>query len=339
MQYIPMLEKAGVEVEVAPFFDDAYLSRLYVGSSTRASVAMAFVRRIKRLRSVAGTDVIWLEKEALPWLPWAIESPLLERGVPIVSDYDDAIFHRYDLHRRPIVRRILGTKIDKVMAASSLVIAGNSYLAERAEHAGAPQTIVIPTVVDMERYEPVAPKVPQARPIVGWIGTPGTWVSYIEPMLPALLQTLEEHDAEMLAVGVHKYRDQPRLESASWSELTEVDLIRKMDIGIMPLDDTPWSRGKCGYKLIQYMACGLPVVASPVGVNRTIVQHGVNGFLASTPAEWNGALTTLLCNPELRARMGDAGRRRVRAEFALDVYATALADALKNAAQTGAGRG
>jgi glycosyltransferase involved in cell wall biosynthesis len=109
-----------------------------------------------------------------------------------------------------------------------------------------------------------------------------------------------------------------------WSEADEVRSLKGLDIGIMPLPDEPWTRGKCGYKLIQYMASGLPVVASPVGVNGDIVRHGENGFLASTEREWNEALSRLIADPDLRRRMGALGRRRVEREFSLKVQAPRL---------------
>jgi glycosyltransferase involved in cell wall biosynthesis len=112
-----------------------------------------------------------------------------------------------------------------------------------------------------------------------------------------------------------------RVEILPWSEETEVALLQTCDVGIMPLPDEPWTRGKCGFKMIQYMACGLPVVASPVGVNKEIVEHGVNGFLAVTNDEWLTALSTLRDNPELRRKMGAAGRRKVEEKYCLQVTA------------------
>jgi glycosyltransferase involved in cell wall biosynthesis len=122
------------------------------------------------------------------------------------------------------------------------------------------------------------------------------------------------------------------MESIAWSEQTEVQSIANFDIGIMPLLDEPFARGKCGYKLIQYMACGLPVVASPVGVNSQIVEHGVNGFLADTPEQWEHALQTLLTDASLRQRMGQAGRAKVEREFCIQVTGPRLAALLVAAA-------
>lgn len=335
MQYLPMLADAGIDVDVAPLFDDDYLKRLYAGQGTRAAVARAFAGRVKRLRTMRDYDLVWLEKEALPWLPWPIERALLDSGVPIVSDYDDAIFHRYDLHRSGLVRRLLGRKIDRVMAASRLVVAGNDYLAERAHGAGARQVEIVPTVVDADVYG-VRQEISVAGvPKIGWIGTPSTWAGYMAPLLPMLVDVAAAADTTVRAVGAGQAAAHPRIEVLDWSEDREVELIQSMAIGIMPLDDSPWARGKCGYKLIQYMACGLPVVAAAVGANREIVEHGVNGFLVETADEWREALQTLLQDPALRRRMGEEGRRRVEKEFSVQAHAPRMVNMLSRIAREG----
>jgi len=201
LQYAPALRAAGWEVEAAPLFDDGYLQRLYAGRSTTSSAAGALLRRVSQLRAGARADVIWLEKEALPWVPWMVERRLLPRRVPLVADYDDAVFHRYDLHASAAVRRLLGHKIDRVMAASALVLAGNTYLAERARRAGAARVEVVPTVLDTAAYA-VAPRPDGAGPPrIGWIGTPSTWKAYMVPMLPMLSQLAAERGARLRIVG------------------------------------------------------------------------------------------------------------------------------------------
>ena len=138
--------------------------------------------------------------------------------------------------------------------------------------------------------------------------------------------------ARFVVIGIDAQSLGLPMESVPWTEQTEVASVASFDIGIMPLVDESFERGKCGYKLIQYMACGLPVVASPVGVNRQIVEHGVNGFLAETPAQWEQALHTLLADAGLRQRMGSAGRRKVEAQYCLQVTGPKLASLLKTAA-------
>jgi len=329
-QYRPVMETHGFEIEVQPLFDDAYLERLYCGRSTLVSAFSAVLKRFRRRLRDPKADVIWLEKEALPWMPWPIEKLLLRGSTSLVVDYDDAVFHRYDKHRSRAVRLLLGNKIDRVMASANLVVAGNQYLADRAIAAGADRVEIVPTVVDDDAYR-VDASGRGGPPVIGWIGTPGTWKEFVEPRLGMLFSLAQSTEARVLAVGaLPGERIEEIIHYLPWNESDEIGLIQRMDIGIMPLDDTPWARGKCGYKLIQYMACGLPVIASPVGVNAEIVEHGVNGFLARTDEEWRAELTTLLNDPALRRRMGQAGRRKVEAEYSLQVWAPRVADLLRS---------
>jgi glycosyltransferase involved in cell wall biosynthesis len=337
MQYLPALAAAGLDVEVTSFFGDAYLEALYSGKGrSKADLARYFLDRLKQCRAARATDVIWLEKEAFPWLPWAIERHILPANVPIVSDYDDAVFHNYDLHPNPIVRAALGRKIDKVMARSALVTAGNDYLAERARAAGARHVEVVPTVVDVDAYQPAGTPEP-GRPLrIGWMGTPNTWAQYGAPMTDTFEQLAGQTGAVFRLVGARlSGQSGETFEFIPWSEATEIASIQGMDIGIMPLADSPWERGKCGYKLIQYMACGLPVVASPVGVNPQIVEHGVNGFLARTEADWNNALRTLLNDAKLRHRMGRAGRQKVVSTYSIQAQGPRVAELLATLAAGG----
>lgn len=339
IQYAGPLGLKGISSSLLPFFDDSYLSRLYSGRSTLAPTLVAYARRAWQLLKVGRGDLLWLEKEALPWLPWAIERALLPRAVPLVVDYDDAVFHRYDLHRSPFVRRFLGRKLDKLMASASLVTAGNLYLADRARAAGAPNVEIVPTVVDLTAYTRRPEPFSENTATIGWIGTPSTWTEYMAPMMPLLTKAAQAAGARIAAVGAGRAAAaHPLLDNLPWTEDSEVARIHEMDIGIMPLTDTPWARGKCGYKLIQYMACGIPVIASPVGVNAEIVEPGVNGFLASSDAEWAEALQTLLHDPGLRARMGEAGRLKVERDYSLQVWGPRVAQMLRDVAYKGKSR-
>ena len=332
-QYEQALCAGGFAPQSHPMLDDAYLRDLYSGRVDRLAVARSYLKRLCQLQASRDADLLMVEKEALPWLPAWAERLALPRGVPVVLDYDDAVFHRYDMHRSPFIRRLLGRKLDRLMARAALVTAGNAYLADRAVRAGARCVEILPTVVDLDHYDAGPRAVSPDPPVIGWIGSPSTWAEYMQPMLPLLLSTAEEEGARLLAVGAGQgAAGHPLLSSHPWTEETETSLIRRMDIGIMPLSDTPWSRGKCGYKLIQYMACGLPVIASPVGVNAQIVEDGVNGFLAATPAEWQAALRRLLHDPDLRRRMGQAGRRRIETDYSLQVWGPRLTAMLRDAA-------
>lgn len=336
IQYGDAFRLEGMQHSCAPFFDQTYLERLYSGQSTRGSIFGAYTRRGSQLRQAVQADLLWLEKEALPWLPWVIEHALIPTGIPLVVDYDDAVFHRYDMHRSSAVRRLLGGKLDRLMSSAALITAGNRYLADRAKAAGARRIEIVPTVVDLSAYTIKPETVPTRPPSIGWIGTPSTWTEYMAPLMPLLTQVAEAHGARIAVVGAGRAAAaHPFLDNLQWAEDSEVTRIQAMDIGIMPLTDTPWARGKCGYKLIQYMACGLPVIASPVGVNAEIVEHGVNGFLASSDAEWAEALRTLISDPTLRARMGKEGRRKVEKNYSLQVWGPRVAQMLRDVGNQG----
>lgn len=326
-QYAPWLEYADFAVEYFPFFDNAYLKSLYEGRRNKFRTLFYLYQPIQALRVLPAPDVVWLEYEALPWVPWVVEKLLWFR-VSVVSDHDDAVFHRYDQHESGLVRQLLGWKIGSVMGASRLVTAGNAYLARHAVAAGASAVEVVPTVVDLDRY-PVRSRAARAQATVGWVGTPQTWKELGQPILSVILPVLKAQGVVFRAIGAAMA---PWAGEHLWlvprSEEDEVELIRSLDIGIMPLPDTPWARGKCGYKLIQYMACGLPVIASPVGVNTSIVEHGVNDFLAETEEDWREALAMLLADPALRQRMGAAGRRKVESEYSLQVWGPRVASML-----------
>lgn len=300
----------------------------------------AYLARLRAMLHRGEFDVLWIEKEALPWLPLWLESWLL-RGVPYVLDYDDAIFHSYDLHSRPWVRRIYGRRLDGLMAGAALVVGGNNYLAQRAREAGTRRVEMLPTVIDLLRYpisdtatSEVNSRGSESLCIV-WIGSPTT-AHYLQ-LLSEPLRLLAEKISFTLRVigGGQVSLPGVKVESVVWTEATEVASIQSGDVGVMPLLDSPWERGKCGYKLIQYMACSLPVVASAVGVNSEIVEHGTNGFLASTSDEWVVALEKLLRNADLRRRMGQDGRRRVEKYYCSQQTAPRLVALLLSVAESG----
>jgi len=307
---------------------------LYEGHSPRlGKVAVAYVKRLLRLARSASFDLLWIEYEIFPWLPALAERALRALGIPYAVDYDDAIFARYEHHPSRLVRLLLRRKIDTVMRCANVVIGGNDFLVQRAEAVGASRVALIPTVVDITRYQP-RPRQSDGVFTIGWIGSPST-AGYLSLIAPALAEICEKGRARLVVVGPRDVSlNGVPAEVRPWSEDTEAADIAEFDVGIMPLPDEPWERGKCGYKLIQYMASMRPVIASPVGANQQIVEHGVNGFLATTHHEWLRALTTLKSSPELRDRFGRAGRQRVEADYNLLLTAPRLAQVLRNVALT-----
>lgn len=329
-QYLPYLRSQGVDVAVSPLLDDTYLSCLYTGEERRwLNIVQTYLRRVTALLRSRQFDLIWLEKEVFPWLPSVLERYMGLLGIPYMVDYDDAIFHRYDAHPNPLVRLFLGRKIDVVMRRATTVITGNDYLAERARLAGAKRVELLPTVIDLERYKQVQSSEIMQRQkdgvfTIGWVGTPVT-AKYLNMIGPALAEVSAKKRVRLVAVGLDTLSfGGVTVETRPWSEDSEAEQIRSFDVGIMPLPDHLWERGKCGYKLIQYMACGLPVIASPVGVNRQIVEQGKTGFLASTQSDWCNALTSLIDNRELALQLGRSGREKVAKDYCLQVTAPRL---------------
>jgi glycosyltransferase involved in cell wall biosynthesis len=201
------------------------------------------------------------------------------------------------------------------MAASyTTVVCGNGYLAEFYRRHAA-NVRIIPTAVDTDRYSSVV-RIPSEVTRIGWIGTPLN-EHHLKLVYPALSALARERRFELVIIGLNgalKW-DLPAVRYMQWNLQDELQFLGHFDIGIMPLDDSPFARGKCGFKLIQYMAAGLPVVASPVGVNCQIVEPGRNGFLANTQDDWRAMLRLLIDDPALRRRMGANGRELIRRSY------------------------
>lgn len=321
-QYLSHLEKRGFTFEISSFFDECYVENLYVGKqknffryliyySKRFSIILAIATQLKKF------DAVWIEKEAFPYLPAIFERLILVSGTPYILDYDDAIFHNYDGHRIALVRWLLGSKLNGLLQKSSAVLAGNKYLADYASQHGAQSVHFIPTVVDTARYDPNLEK--EASPMrVGWIGTPYT-ARYLADLLPGLTAASKKADITLVTIG-SPYLEAPAglsIEQHEWTEETESGLLASLHVGIMPLPDEPFERGKCGYKLIQYMASGCAVIGSPVGVNCQIVTGDV-GYLAKTNTEWAHALVALSSDPIKRRIMGENGRKKIEIHYSLN---------------------
>lgn len=332
-QYVSICASLGIEIHVSPLLQDDYLKRLYAKQpKSWLGILRDYLKRAVLLLQAHKFDLIWIEKELFPDLPAWFEQALHALDIRYIVDYDDAIFHNYDLSQHP-ARRFLADKIDKVMRNSALVVCGNAYLAERAHFSGAHRVEIIPTVIDLERYRAISP-VAKKYTVVGWIGSPST-VKYLEIVAPALKALAEIFPLQLRVIGASFTWPGLSVECRTWSEEKEVSEIQNFDIGIMPLADSPWEQGKCGYKLIQYMACGLPVVASPVGVNQEIVQHGVNGYLASSVNEWVNALHDMCSDPINRLVMGMKGRSEVNKTYCIQVTAPRLAQLFHEIAAKG----
>lgn len=331
LQFAPALAEAGFDLRISSLFDDNDFKAVNLNRRGSAlKLAGLYWHRLRTMLRRDKTDLLWIQYESFPFLPAAFERAAFFPGVPIVVDYDDAYFHRYDRHRSRLVRVALGGKLRPLISGADEIVAGNAYLANYARQWNK-QVTIIPTVVDTDVYRPRLSS--KHQPVtIGWIGSPTTWRAYVRPQLGLLRQICEQGQARFLVVGAGEVPAADRfhgMELRPWREANEVDDIQDMDIGIMPLPDDAWARGKCGYKLIQYMAGGLPTVASPVGVNADIVLAGQTGFLAKTADDWHRHIMRLVVDPPLRRRLGSAGRARAMRFYSLAAHAPALVDVMQ----------
>lgn len=339
LQYLPLLEEKGFNFTVRSLVDDAYLDRFYNNSSrSQLAILKYYTKRLLTLSSIWRYDLIWIEGEIFPYLPAFAERFLKYIGKNYIVDYDDAIFHNYDLSNNFVLRSFLSKKIDVVMKNSSCVVVGNPYLATRAKIAGAKNIQLVPTIVDKSRYV-LRPKAESKRKVIGWIGSPSTQ-KYILDIKEALHTICKRYSARLLLVGatedIANKLQGIDVEIVAWSEDSENQLIQEMDIGIMPLSNGVWERGKCGYKLIQYMASGIPVVASPVGVNNDIINVSNCGYLADNTEQWTDSLDSLLSSVSHRKDFSKAGRKAVEEIYSLQVQVHVLEKILRSLSRSNA---
>jgi Glycosyltransferase len=285
----------------------------------RAYRAMGRIQRAVRTGTMRIDGPVMVQRLAWPWYG-APEARLAERSDGLVFDFDDAVFlgesGRPSLGRRRALTR--------VFAASRHVVAGNSWLAAAID-ADVPVT-VLPTCIDTSVYAPPEERTCDAVPTIGWVGTGGNI-----PYLHQLVESVRKLRASGYKFKFHicsDVRPDRLLEElgatfTKWSAETELAFLQSLDVGLMPLEDNDWCRGKCSFKLIQYMAVGCPVVASDVGLNRDVVMDGQVGHLVRN-SDWVSPLAYLLTEPDVRAEMGRAARHRAVAQFdssvAVDAY-------------------
>lgn len=331
-QFAELLSQKNINVTFQCLFSDQYISRLYnEGKRDFRDISSAYLHRSSAVRARGAlAELLWIEKELMPFVPYFIERILIG-SKRYVLDFDDAVFHNYDMGST-VKRKLFGNKLKRLMRSSVAVVGGNAYLAAYARAAGARTVIQIPTAIDMRRYSSRQwPERPPTTLIVGWVGSPAT-SKYLTYISDALRIAATKIHLKLRVIGDRNVRiPGVEVECREWSELSEVSEIQQFDVGVMPLPDTPWERGKCGYKLIQYMGCGVPVIASPVGINREIIADGVNGFFAEDTAGWVRALRYCLINYSELRRMGTFGRNTVKAGYSLEAIAPKLVDALQTA--------
>lgn len=323
-QWEPILKERGVEVEYSPFETDELRKVLYRPGHAVGKVRAVLRnmnRRRKELDAVKDFDLVYVFREAALLGPAWFERKIAGSGVPMVFDFDDAVFVAY---RSPSNGHLsylkFPQKTGEICRLSAHVMAGNQYL---ADYAGAfnENVTIIPTTIDTQKYREAFEKEEPEIVTIGWSGSYST-VQHLDTIRDALQELARDEKFRLRVIGTPEYKlDGVDVEALQWTSETELDDLGKIDIGLMPLPDDKWSKGKCGLKALQYMALGIPTICSPVGVNSTIITDGENGFIADTKHEWIAKLKSLLHSPELRRRIGSAGRKIVEGEYSSAVQA------------------
>jgi glycosyltransferase involved in cell wall biosynthesis len=331
-EYLEPLAAREVHLTPSPFLDAAGMDLVYARGAWRAKVTVLMrgaLRRLRDVRAARNYDLVLIHRESFPVGPAWVEPVLRKMGVPYAFDFDDAVYLPAASEANRRLAWVKGAqKAKRVVRGASLVIAGNSHLAGWARGYGKRVT-VIPTTVDTQRYQIRERPVPE-RLCIGWSGSPTTIVHL--RLLEHVLRALQhERGIRIRVIGDASYRlEGAEVESLAWRAESEVRDLSAIDIGVMPMPDDDWSRGKCGLKALQYMALGIPAVLSPVGVNREIAEGGA-AMLASTKDEWLGALRALIDDEGLRARMRAAGRARVEERYSVAAVGPMWERALREA--------
>jgi glycosyltransferase involved in cell wall biosynthesis len=332
-QWAPHLAAEGVHLTFDAFLTRAGLERLYRSGHLWAktwAVTRGWGRRLRTLQQLERYQAVYVYREAAflgtSWLERTIA-----RTHPLVYDFDDAIYlpraSEANAWARPLKSPGKAVRISHV---ASRVVVATEILAAAARRWSSSVTVV-PSTIDTDLYV-VRPRTPNARPVLGWTGSLTT-APYLELLLPALRALRAQCDYRLRVVGARPALPGIDVEYVPWSAETEVDDLRSLDVGLMPMPDDAWARGKAGMKALQYMALGIPPVVSPVGANPDIVEDGVSGFHARSDDEWCGRLRELLASPDLRERLGHAARQVVVSRYSARVQAPRVAELFRGLAQ------
>jgi len=342
-QFVAPLAARGITLSIKPFLNSQQFAELYSQKSwprTALGLLRSALRRLTDLEAARQADVIFVQREAMMFGPPLIEwwsARALRR--PMVLDLDDATYVSYTSPTYGGLGRALKwfRKTDDLINWAQVVTCGNRGIAEYVSAQGATARI-IPTVVDTDIFKPVSAAVIRDPPVLGWIGTHSTF-PYLESIFPVLSDLAQSHRFRLKVVGAGQQKVSiPGVEVANsnWQMDREVADFQSIDIGLYPIDASlyaGWAAGKSGFKAVQYMAVGVPYVATPVGGSAEIGEEGTTHLFATSNDEWHDALDKLLADTDRRQAMGNAGRLHVLEHYGVEAQADKLAEALQEAAR------
>lgn len=339
-QWLEMLPPEAIAPDVLPLFDERAYRSLYREGGHRRKIQATIAGAASRVAATASgrrADVTFVYREAFPLGPPLFER-LMARQRPVVYDFDDAIWLGDTSAANRWIRRLKApSKVDEIIELATTTTVGNEYLRTHALDFTT-RVEVLPTTLDVDRYRPAGERPRRDRLRIGWSGSPST-SKHLETITPALRRLVNELPVELVVIGDPDFElpGAPHVEVRPWSREREIDDVRSFDIGLMPLPDDEWSRGKCGFKALLYMALGVPTVASPVGVNSTIITSGENGLLATTEDQWVEAVGLLVDSARERERLGRSGRETVVEHYSGQRWAPRFLRVLEHAAASRSG--
>jgi glycosyltransferase involved in cell wall biosynthesis len=313
--------KNGIIAEIVPLFYNNYINDYNNNRVNYFKILTSYLNRIIFIyKNLFDNSFVVIEKELFPYIPFFIEKLFLNKFLKKFSiDYDDAVFYNY---RNNL---FLKNKHLSLAKYSRFITVGNNWYSEIFLNSS---LFYLPTVIKSNNT--VRSNINNHIPIIVWIGTKSN-IKYLNEILPILLNIKNKGILFSLRlIGVKLFHNKLIIENIDWDENTEYEYLRTSDIGIMPLSNTNWEKGKCGFKLLQYMNVHLPVVASPVSANNEIIKHGYNGFLANDDNEWEYYLTSLLINKTLRKDFGINGNKIFKEYYSLDIWGNKYANFLNS---------
>ena len=324
--YKPYFDQNDIQFYIKPLLDNSYVINLYNKRKVKVFLQRMysiFQRTVFILFKSSEYDLIVIEKELFPNVPYFIEWFLL-KNKSYALDFDDYIATGYKTNS--FKRILFENKIDKLARSAKFVTVGNHWYFKEIK---ADNLIYLPTVINLEDYPEVKEDYPTNVVTIVWIGSLSTG-KYLQIVAPVLRELTKKYSIKLKVIGADVIMEGIDFEIVDWKEGTEVNELLSADIGIMPLENTIWEKGKCGFKLIQYMACGLPVVASDAPANKEIIENDINGFIARNEREWYIALEKLILNSSSRENFGKSGRRNVELKYSYQVWGKYYCDVLTN---------
>jgi glycosyltransferase involved in cell wall biosynthesis len=327
-QWGRLLGQFGVDVTFVPFSTKALHAARTAKQQVRAArlAVGRFPSWARELTHAREADVVVVQRNAAVAGPPFAELAFTKMGVPMVYDFDDAIYLPPETGDTAL-RRVLRCdwRVGVVAKRATLVTVGNPTLAEYAQRFTS-RVEIVPTTIHIAAY-PLKSESSDGPPVIGWSGS-RTTAKYLEWILPVLRDLYRQERFRLLVMGAKVDLSGLDGECIPWSEETEIAGLHRMDIGLMPSPDTVWARGKCALKALQYLAIGIPAVASDVGVNAQAVPDGECGFVVRTPEEWRARLLDLLKDPARCRRLGHAGREHVIRNYSAEAWTPRIAETL-----------